>query len=66
MASRITRMAEKRMCKFCGRDGTSRSMYWYPGGVYGECLNVQACERRRIAGDRKSDREEARRARARG
>ena len=50
---------EKRMCKFCGRDGTARSMYFHSGGVYGECLNVVACEKRRLAGDRRSDRDEA-------
>ena len=52
-------MSEKRMCRFCGRDGTARSMTFYSGGVYGECHNVQACEKRRIAGDRKSDRDES-------
>lgn len=57
---RQPRYVEKRMCKSCGRDGTARSMYFFPGGVYGECNNVRACERRRIAGDRRSDREEAR------
>lgn len=57
-------VAEKRMCRYCGRDGTDRSMIFHPGGVYGECTNVDACERRRIAGDRRSDREEARRERA--
>lgn len=56
-------MKEKRMCRYCGRDGTARSMYFHSGGVYGECLNVRACERRRIAGDRHSDREEDRRQR---
>lgn len=56
----MTRYIEKRMCKQCGRDGTVRSMHFFPGGVYGECINVQACEKRRIAGDRASDRREAR------
>ncbi len=51
--------AEKRMCKFCGRDGVERTMEFYPGGVYGACRNVEACEKRRKAGDRKSDLAEA-------
>lgn len=51
--------AEKRMCKFCGRDGIARTMDFYPGGVYGACRNIEACEKRRRAGDRKSDLAEA-------
>lgn len=56
---------EKRMCRFCGRDGLARTMDFYPGGVYGACRNVEACEKRRKAGDRKADLEEARQERER-